>query len=295
MGEIEGLAVRTGPEMVRTVADLRHRVALWRAAGERIAMVPTMGALHEGHLSLVRKGYERAERVVVSIFVNPTQFAPHEDFQTYPRTEARDLELLDLLGTDLVFAPSAAEMYPLGFATRVEPQGAALGLEADVRPHFFGGVATVVAKLLIACLPDLAVFGEKDFQQLAVVRQMARDLGLPVEIVGAPTVRESDGLAMSSRNAYLSPDERAAAPVLYGAMKAVADGVRAGEAPGPALRDAEARILAAGFRSIDYLALRVADTLEPWTGDNASARRPPLRLLVAAWIGRTRLIDNIAV
>jgi len=283
----------TGPAIVRTVAELRARVTGWRRTGDRIAMVPTMGALHDGHLSLVRIGFERAERVVVSIFVNPTQFAPHEDFQSYPRTEVRDMELLELLGTDLVFAPSAAEMYPPGFATRIETAGPALGLESDTRPHFFGGVATVVSKLLIAANPDLAIFGEKDYQQLAVVRRMARDLGLPVEIVGAPTVREPDGLAMSSRNAYLSPEERDIAPVLHDVLMQTAAALRGGVAPDQALDDGRRAILAAGFRALDYLDLRDAQTLEPVLDKSASGR--PLRLLVAAWLGRTRLIDNCAV
>lgn len=283
----------TGPAIVRTVAELRARVTGWRRTGDRIAMVPTMGALHDGHLSLVRIGFERAERVVVSIFVNPTQFAPHEDFQSYPRTEVRDMELLELLGTDLVFAPSAAEMYPPGFATRIETAGPALGLESDTRPHFFGGVATVVSKLLIAANPDLAIFGEKDYQQLAVVRRMARDLGLPVEIVGAPTVREPDGLAMSSRNAYLSPEERDVAPVLHDVLMQTAAALRGGVTPDQALDDGRRAILAAGFRALDYLDLRDAQTLEPVLDRPASGR--PLRLLVAAWLGRTRLIDNCAV
>ena len=285
------------PAVVRTVADLRARVAAWRRAGETVAMIPTMGALHEGHLALVRDGQARADHVVISIFVNPTQFAPTEDFGSYPRTEARDVEALTGLGADLVFAPNAVEMYPEGFATRIEPAGAALGLETAFRPHFFGGVATVVAKLLIACLPDCAIFGEKDFQQLAVVRQMVRDLGIPVEIVGAPTVRETDGLALSSRNAYLSAEERAAAPILHAVMTEAAARIRAGEPVAPVLRDGEARIAAAGFRQIDYLTLRDARSLAPVeaipAGEDAAGR--PLRMLVAAWIGRTRLIDNIAV
>lgn len=282
------------PVVVRSVAELRRTVGAWRKAGERVAMVPTMGALHEGHLSLVRLGLERAERVVVSIFVNPTQFAPNEDFSTYPRTEARDLDLLELLSTDLVFAPSPAEMYPAGFATRIAPAGAAEGLESDFRPHFFTGVATVVAKLLIACGPDLAVFGEKDFQQLAVVRQLVRDLGLPVEILGAPTVRENDGLAMSSRNAYLSAQEREVAPVLHAVIRDVADTVRRGGDLAGALAVGRARIFEAGFRDIDYLEVRDAATLARWGGSSA-APRTPLRVLGAAWLGRTRLIDNCAV
>ncbi len=279
------------PEIARTIADLRRQVRAWRRAGETVAMVPTMGAVHEGHLSLVEQGFQRADHVVVSIFVNPTQFAPTEDFQNYPRTEERDLDLLATLATDLVFAPSPREMYQSGFATRIEPQGAALGLEADSRPHFFGGMATVVAKLLLACLPDVAVFGEKDYQQLLVVRQIVRDLNIPTEILGAPTIREPDGLALSSRNAFLSPAQRAAAPALFAAMNEVASMVRDGAAIDLALAEGARRIAKAGFHKLDYLALRDADALAPpKTGDAA-----PLRLLAAAWIGETRLIDNIAV
>ena len=278
------------PEVVRTIAELRTRVRDWRAGGERVALVPTMGALHAGHLALVEEGFRQADHVVVSIFVNPTQFAPHEDFQTYPRTEDADLDALAGVGADLVFAPSAMEMYPLGNATRLEMGGPALGLETDFRPHFFGGVATVVAKLLIACGPDVAIFGEKDYQQLAVVRQMVGDLSLPVTIIGAATVREADGLAMSSRNAYLTPAERAIAPVLNAEMRRVADVVRSGGNAASAVAEAREAILAAGFRQFDYLEIRNAVTL-------AIPREPgePLRLLAAAWLGRTRLIDNIAV
>lgn len=285
-----GTGAERRPAIVRTVADLRARLAGWRQAGERVAMVPTMGALHQGHLSLVEEGFRRAEHVVVSIFVNPTQFAPHEDFQTYPRTEASDVDKLADLGTDLVFAPNALEMYPLGSVTRIEMAGPALGLETDFRPHFFGGVATVVAKLLVSCLPDVAIFGEKDYQQLAVVRQMVRDLMLPVEIVGGATVREADGLAMSSRNAYLSPEERAVAPRLIAEMRKVAATVRAGGDAAAALAEARTTLLAAGFRQVDYLEIRNAVTLAPLSEANE-----PLRLLAALWLGRTRLIDNIAV
>ena len=285
-----GTEAERRPVIVRTVAELRARVAGWRQAGERVAMVPTMGALHQGHLSLVEEGFRRAEHVVVSIFVNPTQFAPHEDFQTYPRTEASDVDKLAALGTDLVFAPNALEMYPLGSVTRIEIAGPALGLETDFRPHFFGGVATVVAKLLVSCLPDVAIFGEKDYQQLAVVRQMVRDLMLPVEIVGGATVREADGLAMSSRNAYLSPEERAVAPRLIAEMRKVAATVRAGGDAAATLAEARDTLLAAGFRQVDYLEIRNAVTLAP-----PSEAGEPLRLLAALWLGRTRLIDNIAV
>ncbi|TBW34045.1 pantoate--beta-alanine ligase [Siculibacillus lacustris] len=278
------------PEVVRTIAELRARVAAWRAAGETIAMVPTMGALHAGHLSLVAEGRRRAARVVVSIFVNPTQFAPHEDFQTYPRTEAQDLALLSTLATDLVFAPAPSEIYPPGDATRIEIGGPAAGLETDFRPHFFAGVATVVAKLLIACTPDVAIFGEKDFQQLAVVRRLATDLALPVTIVGGETVREADGLALSSRNAYLSPAERAIAPRLHAALTTIAEVARTGGDVAAALAAARSDLLERGFHAVDYLVLRDAATLGPV--DDATTER---RLLAAVWLGRTRLIDNIAV
>ena len=285
-----GTQAERRPVIVRSVADLRAKITAWRLAGETVAMVPTMGALHDGHLSLVEEGFRRATHVVVSIFVNPTQFAPHEDFQTYPRTEGTDVDKLAALGTDIVFAPNALEMYPLGSVTRVEVAGPALGLETDFRPHFFGGVATVVAKLLVACLPDVAIFGEKDYQQLAVVRQMVRDLMLPVEIVGGATVREADGLAMSSRNAYLSAEERVVAPRLHAEMQKVAATVRAGGDGAAALASAREALLGAGFRKVDYLEIRNAVTLAP-----PSEPGEPLRLLAALWLGQTRLIDNMAV
>ena len=215
----------------RTVAALRARVAAWRAAGDAVALVPTMGALHEGHLALARAAAERAKRVVVSIFVNPAQFAPNEDFSTYPRDEAADMAKLASVGVDAVFAPDVAEMYPPGFATSITVAGPALGLESDFRPHFFGGVATIVAKLLLSCLPDAALFGEKDYQQLIVVRRMVADLAIPTEIVGLPTIREPDGLALSSRNAYLSPAERKLAPRLFAILNETALGIRGQASP----------------------------------------------------------------
>src|SRR5689334_7401021 len=207
-------------KIVRTLHSLRRALELYRKAGERIALVPTMGALHRGHMKLVREAQRRAKRVVVSVFVNPAQFAPNEDFASYPRNFQTDIKALDAAKVDLVWAPPVEVMYPDGFATRLAPEGAAkAGLEDNFRPHFFGGVATVVAKLFTQCSPDIAVFGEKDYQQLQVIAQMTRDLNLPVKIVGAPIVREKDGLALSSRNAYLSPQEREAAPVLYRVLK----------------------------------------------------------------------------
>jgi pantoate--beta-alanine ligase len=278
------------PNVVKTVKRLRATLEPMRRKGQRIALVPTMGALHEGHLTLVRAAKRRADRVVVSIFVNPAQFGPKEDFSRYPRTWNADLAKLAAEKVDLVFAPSAAEMYPEGFSTRVMLDGPARGLETDFRPHFFTGVATVVAKLLIAALPDLAIFGEKDYQQLLVVKRMSADLGLPVGILGIPTVREKDGLALSSRNAYLSDAERAAAPTLYRVLQTTAASIRNGAPIGPTLARGRRSIGAAGFK-LDYLEARHAATLGPAT----SRKDGPIRLLVAARIGGTRLIDNLGV
>jgi len=225
--------------VVRTVSALRRAVMRWRAAGERIALVPTMGALHAGHLALVRAARRRARRVVVSVFVNPAQFAPHEDFASYPRSWDTDLAALSAMGVDLVWAPAVAAMYPSGFATRIVLEGpATAGLEDKFRPHFFSGVATVVGKLLIQCAPDLAMFGEKDYQQLLVVTRLAEDLDLPVKIVAVATVREPDGLALSSRNSYLSAGERAAAPTLYRVLEDCAGKIARGALPAGALDEA---------------------------------------------------------
>lgn len=277
--------------IVRTVKDLRRAIAGWRTAGEKIALVATMGALHEGHLTLVQVAKAKAERVVVSIFVNPTQFAPTEDLARYPRDEAGDLAKLAGAAVDLVWAPDAAEMYPAGFATAIVPAGAAEGLEGAFRPHHFGGVATVCCKLFSQVSPDFAVFGEKDFQQLAVVRQMVRDLDLPLAIVGVPTVREADGLALSSRNRYLSADERAIAPSLNAALRTIAERIAAGGRVAAAVKSATAAVERAGFAKVDYIAVRDAETLGDWKP--ASGR--PGRILAAVWLGKTRLIDNIAV
>ncbi|HYD15997.1 MAG TPA: pantoate--beta-alanine ligase [Hyphomicrobium sp.] len=266
-------------KIVRTINDLRREIAAWRAAGESVALVPTMGALHAGHIALVGAALASADRVVVSIFVNPTQFAPHEDLARYPRDEAGDVEKLAGAGAQLVWAPTVAEMYPDGFATRIVVEGAALPLEGSFRPHHFGGVATVVCKLLSAVTPDVALFGEKDFQQLAVIRQMVRDLALPVAIQGVPTVREDDGLALSSRNAYLSEDERYVAPMLHKVLLQVAQG----RDP----REAGEALVAAGFTKIDYIEVRDAETLAPFVPGR------PGRVLAAAWLGKTRLIDNV--
>jgi pantoate--beta-alanine ligase len=277
--------------VVRTVPTLRRALLPWRKRGDRVALVPTMGALHAGHLALVRAGHRRARRLAVSIFVNPAQFAPHEDFGSYPRTFDTDVAALAEAGVDLVWAPTVAVMYPRGFATRIVPEGpATAGLEDKFRPHFFGGVATVVGKLLTQCMPDFVMFGEKDYQQLKVVTQMARDLDLPTRVVGVPTVRERDGLALSSRNAYLSPDQRAAAPTLHRVLKECARRIAGGDLPARVLDEGGAAIERAGF-ALDYLEARHADTLQPIE----SRADGPIRLLVAARIGKTRLIDNIAV
>ena len=280
------------PKIAKTVPALRRALAQWRAAGETIALVPTMGALHDGHLALVRLARRRANRVVVSIFVNPAQFAPTEDFSTYPRTFAADVAALAEQKVDLVWAPGNIEvMYPNGFATRIVPEGpATAGLEDAFRPDFFKGVATVVAKLFLQTMPDIAVFGEKDYQQLKVVSRMARDLDLPLKVVGAPTIREGDGLAMSSRNVYLSPDERAAAPVLYRVLRLCAGKIGKGRNIATILAEGREAIERAGF-ALDYLEARHAETLAPI----ASASDVPVRLLVAARFGKTRLIDNVGV
>ena len=277
------------PEIVPTIVALRSRIAAWRAAGARVGLVPTMGALHEGHLALVRETGNRADKVVVSIFVNPAQFAPHEDFDRYPRAlESECRKLAD--AADLVFAPPVAEMYPQGFASRIEVGGPSAGLETDFRPHFFGGVATVVAKLLIAAMPDLAMFGEKDYQQLLVIRRLVADLGLPIDILGGAIVRESDGLAMSSRNAYLKRDERKVAGQLNLILKETIVKLRAGMAVAEAETFGAKGLRDAGFDPIDYVAVRDAATLAKI--DDLSR---PARILAAAKIGGTRLIDNMAV
>ncbi|MBP2312503.1 pantoate--beta-alanine ligase [Azospirillum soli] len=277
-------------QTVRTVDDLRAQVAAWRQKGETVALVPTMGALHDGHLALVRRARELASRVVASVFVNPTQFAPHEDFDRYPRDEAGDAAKLVSAGCNLLYAPTVREMYPEGFATSMAVGGPAEGLCGTFRPQMFGGVALVVTKLFLQALPDVAVFGEKDYQQLMVIRRFTRDLDIPVRVEGLPTVREADGLALSSRNAYLSADERARAPELNRALVEAATALSAGVDAGAILEAAKARITAAGFGTIDYVELRDAETLEP-------VRRVerPARLLAAAWMGKARLIDNVPV
>ncbi|AUC96525.1 pantoate--beta-alanine ligase [Bradyrhizobium sp. SK17] len=279
------------PAVVRTVPALRRAIDALRAKKATVALVPTMGALHDGHVSLVRLAKRRAKRVVVSIFVNPTQFAPTEDFGSYPRTWKEDVAKLAAEGVDLIWHPEVKAMYPDGFATRIVPEGpATAGLEDRFRPHFFGGVATVVGKLFTQVRPDAAIFGEKDFQQFRVVTQMAADLDLGVKVIGSKTVRERDGLAMSSRNVYLSPEERRIAPTLNRTMKEAAARLRAGEDTATVMAAGAAAITEAGF-VLDYLEVRHAATLAPI----GSLKDGPMRMLVAAKLGKTRLIDNIAV
>lgn len=279
------------PIVVRTVPALRRAVEALRARKATVALVPTMGALHDGHVSLVQLARRRAQKVVVSIFVNPAQFAPTEDFGAYPRTWKADVAKLAAEKVELIWYPDVKAMYPDGFATRIVPEGpATAGLEDRFRPHFFGGVATVVGKLFTQVRPDVAIFGEKDFQQLRVVSQMAADLDLGVRVVGSRTVRERDGLAMSSRNVYLSAEERQVATTLYRVMKDAAKRLKAGEDVEMALAAGREQITAAGF-ALDYLEARHAATLAPI----ASMKDGPVRLLVAAKLGKTRLIDNIAV
>jgi pantoate--beta-alanine ligase len=279
------------PSVVSNVPALRRAVRDLRRGGATVALVPTMGALHDGHIALVRLAKRRARRVIVSIFVNPAQFAPNEDFASYPRNLKQDLSLLAAAGVDLVWAPGGKTMYPDGFATRIAPEGPAkAGLEDAFRPHFFGGVATVVAKLLAQCTPDVAIFGEKDYQQLKVITRLAADLDLPVKIVGAPIVREKSGLAMSSRNAYLSDAQRTAAATLHRVLKDCAQRIANKEHIARVLDEGTAEIESVGF-TIDYLEARHADSL----AKVETIKDGPLRLLVAARIGSTRLIDNVAV
>jgi len=279
------------PTIVRTIPALRRALDNFSAKKATTALVPTMGALHDGHVSLVRLAKRRAKKVIVSIFVNPAQFAPSEDFSSYPRTWKSDLARLAAENVDLIWNPDVKTMYPDGFATRILTEGpATVGLEDRFRPHFFGGVTTVVGKLFTQVRPDFAIFGEKDFQQLRVVTRMAADLDLGVRVVGSKTVRERDGLAMSSRNVYLSPEERRTAPVLYRAMKETSKRLRAGDDLEAAMVGGAELIAGAGF-ALDYFEVRHAETLAPVV----SADDEPMRILVAARIGKTRLIDNIGV
>lgn len=284
-------------DTVRTVAALRARIAAWRAqaqgdAGATVALVPTMGALHNGHLALVHAARTRAKHVIVSLFVNPTQFGPNEDFTRYPRDEMADARALAAVKADLLYAPGAEEIYGEGFATTVTVGGeVSTDLEGAARPHHFVGVATVVSKLLNQAQADFAFFGEKDYQQLLVVRRLAADLDIPTRIVGVPTVRDVDGLALSSRNAYLSADERKIAPILYRTLRELGAAIEAAQGPTVVLIDrARASLLTAGFASIDYIELRDAETLAPVDSNDR-----PARLLAAVRLGKTRLIDNLAV
>ncbi|ACL56022.1 pantoate--beta-alanine ligase [Methylobacterium nodulans] len=272
------------------VPALRAQVRAWRAAGESVALVPTMGALHQGHLTLVRRARETCRRVVVSIFVNPTQFGPNEDFARYPRDPERDIALLGEAGADAAYLPDVGTMYPPGFATTVSVGGLTEVLCGPLRPGHFAGVATVVTKLLLQALPDRALFGEKDYQQLQLIRRFVHDLDIPVAIEGVPTVREADGLALSSRNQYLSAAERAVAPRLNAVLRRVAEAVRGGAETAPALAEGRATLEAAGFGPVQYLSVNDAESLAPL--DRVAG---PARVLAAAYLGRTRLIDNVAV
>src|SRR5690348_4301326 len=274
--------------VVHTTAELRSITDLWRSAGSRIALVPTMGALHAGHLALAQESRKKADRTVVSIFVNPTQFAPHEDFARYPRNLERDCALLQNAGTaDLVYAPHANEIYPEGFATRIVIDGPARGLESDFRPHFFSGVATVVAKLFLQCRPDVAMFGEKDYQQLLIVRRLSADLDLGIEVAGVAIVRENDGLALSSRNAYLSREQRQVAGALNRVLDSVVERVKTGISIPQAEAEGASGLIRAGYDRVDYVAVRDAQALA-----HIVSLSRPARVLAAARIGDIRLIDN---
>ena len=276
------------PKIFRTSAELRRQIAEWRRDSGTVGLVPTMGGLHAGHLALVDAVQALASHSVVSIFVNPTQFAANEDLDTYPKNEQADVDMLAAHNVGAVFAPSADEIYPADFATTISVAGPGTGLETDFRPHFFSGVATVVAKLLLACSPDFSIFGEKDYQQLVVIRRMVADLGIDTKIVGHPTIRETDGLAMSSRNTYLSPSDRQIAPMLNRILVQTADNISSGTNIPEVLGHAKLTLGAAGF-NVDYFELRNAETLAPID----DVEKEPLRLLAAAWLGKTRLIDNI--
>lgn len=278
--------------VARTVIEMRSQVAEWRRAGLRIGLVPTMGALHEGHLSLVRLALTHVDKVIATVFVNPTQFGPGEDYSAYPRGEQRDRDLLQSADCALLFAPSVEEMYPKGFSTTVTVGKVAEPLEGIARPGHFNGVATVVAKLLLQAGADVAVFGEKDFQQLAVIRRLALDLDIPVQIIGAPTARDEAGLALSSRNAYLSETELPIARRLNVILAEAARRAGAGEPVSTIEAEGTAGVLAAGFDKVDYLAIVRAGDLQPFQGDRVDG---PARALVAAKLGRTRLIDNMPV
>jgi pantoate--beta-alanine ligase len=290
---MSGLAthsIESGLAIVRTVPALRALVGEWRAAGHSVGLVPTMGALHQGHLALVRAALAENARTIATLFVNPTQFGPSEDLAAYPRDEATDLAALRSVGAQALFAPGVEAMYPSGFATTVTVSGLTDRLCGPFRPGHFAGVATVVAKLLLQALPDAAYFGEKDYQQLLVIRRMSRDLDIPVRIVGVPTVREADGLALSSRNRYLMPEERARAAALPRVLRGLVAALVEGASIVQGIADARGALIAAGFDRLDYLEVADAETLQP-----VSDLARPVRVFVAGWIGRTRLIDNMPV
>ncbi|MGO9544131.1 MAG: pantoate--beta-alanine ligase [Rhodomicrobium sp.] len=276
--------------VIRHTNQLRQLVQQWRRRGNKVALVPTMGGLHEGHLSLVRLAKQQANRTVVSVFVNPTQFAPHEDYDRYPRNEERDWHKLLSVQADAMYVPDVHDIYPEDFATRVEVAGVAQTLEGLSRPHFFSGVTTIVTKLFMQCLPDIAIFGEKDYQQLLVVKRLVKDLDFPITIVPAPVMREASGLAMSSRNVYLDDSERSIAPQLYEVLVDMAGDLASGRAVEDTVRQGWSRLEKAGFR-IDYLEVRDSETLIPVE----TAVEAPARVLAAVYLGRVRLIDNVAV
>ena len=278
------------PAVLQSVASLREAIAAWRAEGRDVALVPTMGALHDGHMALVRAARANAARTVVSLFVNPAQFAPDEDLALYPRDPRQDLARLDAAGADAAFMPFVEEIYPPGFATAVTVEGVTAGLEGAARPHFFAGVATVVTKLLLQCLPDIAVFGEKDYQQLVTIRRLVRDLDIPCRLEAVPTVRERDGLALSSRNAYLSATERETAAALFRVLSELAAALAGGERVIDQVNRGTAALAAAGFTRVDYVAVCDAETLAPVPRIAA-----PARVLAAARLGAIRLIDNVPI
>tara|TARA_B100001142_G_scaffold318756_1_gene361295 strand:+ start:872 stop:1708 length:837 start_codon:yes stop_codon:yes gene_type:complete len=277
-------------KIVHTIEDLRTELLIWRQAGETIGLVPTMGALHDGHMSLVSLSREKTQRTCVTLFINPKQFGENEDFNTYPRNKKDDAKKLKSAGVDILFQPDSRVMYPQNFSTSVSVKGLGDVLEGQARPGFFIGVATVVTKLLIQSLPNIAFFGEKDFQQLLVIKRLTRDLNIPVEIEAGPIIRENDGLALSSRNTYLSPNERIIAPILYGTISQIAEQVSRGAALSDQVNWGRSQLLQAGFTFVDYLSIRETETFS-----EAKDISRPARVLVAAFLGKTRLIDNVLI
>ena len=275
---------------VRTVSELRQVIGEWRRAGLSVGLVPTMGALHEGHFSLVDRSVMENDRTCVSLFVNPKQFSPTEDFDLYPRNEAADAQALQCRGANVLFAPLVEEMYPADAATSVSVPGLGDVLEGEFRDGFFTGVATVVSKLLIQSMADRAYFGDKDYQQLRVIRRLTADLNIPVQIIGCPIIREEDGLALSSRNAYLTTEERAIAPALHAVLLKMVAAIQSGADSASAVQDGTQHLLSVGFMKVDYLAVVDPETLLP-----LSSATGPCRVLGAAWLGKTRLIDNVGV